>query len=156
MAVRGVSKSNVLVAQDGALPEIAAVVQRWGLRLLQNKAGLRLRGGAASDGAARIAMHYKYALSSAFELFPTAQAVVVVEDDLLFSPDFFEYLLDTAPVLEEDPTAFVVSAWSDNGFKNHVKDTHALRRTDYFPGLGWLLTRKLYKTELEPRWPSTH
>jgi hypothetical protein len=35
-------------------------------------------------------------------------------------------------------------------------DIYALRRTEFFPGLGWLLTRKLYKGELEVKWPDTH
>ena len=83
-------------------------------------------------------------------------AIIVAEDDLLFSPDFYEYLTSTAPILENDPTTFVVSAWNDNGFKNIVKDPHALKRTEFFPGLGWLLPRELYKKELEMRWPSEH
>ncbi len=101
-------------------------------------------------------MHYKYSLSSAFDRYPTAPALIVVEDDLLFSPDFYEYFRAVAPVLDEDPTTFVVSAWSDNGFKGRVRDKYALRRTDYFPGLGWMLTRRLYKNELEDHWPREH
>ena len=69
-----------------------------------------------SDGASRIAANYKFALSYVFSvrpkvrpglsalflasrpvshqcafLFRQAPAVIVVEDDFLFSPDFFEY-----------------------------------------------------------------
>jgi hypothetical protein len=154
--VRGVRKYNVIVSQDGALPEIAEIAQEQDLPLIQNVNGIRLRGGAAADGASRIAQHYKYSLSAVFDRFPQAMAVIIVEDDLLFSPDMYEYLQHTAPILEADPTAFVVSAWSDNGFASKVHDPYALRRTDYFPGLGWLLTRKLYKEELEPKWPASH
>ena len=156
LSVRGVTKGNLIVAQDGAMKAVADVVKTNGLRLLQNLEGIRLRGGAGGDGAERIAKHYKFSLSAAFDQMPLAPAIIIAEDDLLFSPDFYEYLAATAPILETDPTTFVVSAWNDNGFKGRVSDEHALRRTEFFPGLGWLLPRKLYKDELEQNWPSQH
>ena len=52
-----------------------------------------------------------------------------------------------------DPSLWCVAAWNDNGFGGLVEQPHKLLRTGYFPGLGWLLTRSLYKTELGPRWP---
>ena len=159
LAVRGVSKDNILVSQDGAMQAVADVVRENGIKLLQNTDGLHLRGGAAVDGAERIARHYKFSLTAAFEMFKSpleAPAMIIVEDDLLFSPDFYEYLASTAPILEKDPTTFVVSAWNDNGFKGRVGDPYALKRTEYFPGLGWLLPRALYKNELESRWPNQH
>ena len=156
LAARGVSIENVIIAQDGAMKAIKEIAEQNGLTLLQNLDGLRLRGGAGGDGAQRIAKHYKFSLSAVFDKFPLAPAIIIVEDDLLFSPDFYEYLVATAPVLETDPTTFVVSAWNDNGFKGRVSNTQTLKRTEFFPGLGWLLPRALYKEELEHRWPSEH
>lgn len=149
--VRGVDKSKVLIAQDGTMAEVKSVAETMGVKVIQNP-NTRLRG----DGGSRIAQHYRYSLTSAFDFFNKANALVVIEDDLLFSPDFYEYLISAGSILAEDPTTFIVSAWSDNGFAGRVRDPYALRRTDFFPGLGWLLTRKLYKTELESRWPSEH
>ena len=40
---------------------------------------------------------------------------------------------------------YAVSAWNDNGFRGIAANPYSLRRTSYFPGLGWLLTRQLYK-----------
>lgn len=54
--------------------------------------------------------------------FVKAPAVVIVEDDLLFSPDFLEYLETNAPVLERDPTTLVLSAWNDNGYAGRVRE----------------------------------
>lgn len=48
--------------------------------------------------------------------------MVIVEDDLLFSPDFLEYLETNAPVLERDPTTLVLSAWNDNGYAGRVSE----------------------------------
>lgn len=50
-----------------------------------------------------------------------APGVVIVEDDLLFSPDFLEYLEVHAPVLERDTTTLVLSAWNDNGYRGRVR-----------------------------------
>eukprot|EP01042_Synura_sphagnicola_P020124 gene20124-25524_t len=55
-----------------------------------------------------------------------------------------------------DPTLFLISAWNDNGFEGRVKNPLSLLRTEFFPGLGWLLPRKLYKEELERSWPEEH
>ena len=93
----------------------------------------------------RIARHYKFSLSQAFNRKPDAAAVIIVEDDLLFSPDFYEYFNYVAPILDLDKSLFVISAWNDNGFKGKVEDSLALRRTEFFPGLGWLLPKTLYK-----------
>jgi hypothetical protein len=148
---RGVDKSKVIIVQDGTMAEVKAIASDKGLKVIQNP-NTRLRG----DGGSRIAQHYKFALTSAFDHFTNANALVIIEDDLLFSPDFYEYLTNVGSVLYEDPTTFIVSAWNDNGFRGKVYNPYALRRTDFFPGLGWLLTRKLYKTELESRWPNEH
>ena len=82
--------------------------------------GMRLRGGHV-EGAERIARHYKFSLSTVFDRYKDAQAVIVIEDDLLFSPDFYEYFQYVSPILQEDKSVFAVSAWNDNGFKRRVK-----------------------------------
>jgi hypothetical protein len=157
LSVRGVSSSDIVVIQDGNMAEVAEIVKRHNLKLIQNTAGLRLRGGAAGmDGGSRIATHYKFSLTNAFAEFNDAPAMIVVEDDLLFSPDFHEYFQTVSPIIEHDSTVFVVSAWNDNGFAGKVKDPYKLERTGYFPGLGWLVSRSLYKNELEMKWPSSH
>ncbi len=53
-------------------------------------------------------------------------------------------MLGFAAAQEVDDSVYAVSAWNDNGFADIVGDPYSLRRTSYFPGLGWLLTRKLY------------
>eukprot|EP00903_Cladosiphon_okamuranus_P011864 g11145.t1 len=155
--VRGLDMGSIMVLQDGTDEKVAELVRNNGLYLKQNTVTPGLRGGprAGDDGARRIAMHYKFALDHAFERRPNAPAVVIVEDDLLFSPDFLEYLEANAPVLERDPTTLVLSAWNDNGYKGRVSDKAELKRTLYFPGLGWLLPRKLFN-ELGPSWPKEH
>ena len=45
-----------------------------------------------------------------------------------------------------------MSAWNDNGREGFVKGNSLLYRSDFFPGLGWMITRKVWQ-ELEPKWP---
>lgn len=41
--------------------------------------------------------------------------ILVVEDDLEISVDFFGYFFNLLPLLKSDPTLWTVSAWNDNG-----------------------------------------
>eukprot|EP01065_Artemidia_motanka_P001964 TRINITY_DN10901_c0_g3_i2.p2 TRINITY_DN10901_c0_g3~~TRINITY_DN10901_c0_g3_i2.p2 ORF type:complete len:227 (+),score=77.87 TRINITY_DN10901_c0_g3_i2:612-1292(+) len=58
-----------------------------------------------------------------------------------------------APLLLSDPTLLCVSAWNDNSKPEHVADAAALHRTDFFPGLGWQLSRATW-SELASKWPT--
>ncbi|XP_061711071.1 alpha-1,3-mannosyl-glycoprotein 2-beta-N-acetylglucosaminyltransferase-like [Cydia pomonella] len=84
--------------------------------------------------------NYKYALNYVFKTLKH-KAVIVLEDNLDVSPDFFEYFLGTYPLLKKDPSIWCVSAWNDNGKKGVVeaRKHHLLHRTDFFPGHGWML-----------------
>ncbi|ESO10940.1 hypothetical protein HELRODRAFT_72024 [Helobdella robusta] len=105
------------------------------------------------QGYFRLSRHYKWALNQVFIKF-NYNSCIIVEDDLEISPDFFEYLIATKPLLEKDPTLYCVSAWNDNGVKaaTNVKRYDLILRTDFFPGLGWLMLKPLW-LELEPKWP---
>ena len=72
------------------------------------------------------------------------QRVIVLEEDLEIAPDFFELFGATAALLD-DPAEnlLAVSAFNDNGLKKLVDeaaDAGTLLRSDFFPGLGWMLT----------------
>ncbi|KAJ2938201.1 hypothetical protein O0L34_g18540 [Tuta absoluta] len=105
-------------------------------------------------GYYKIARHFKFALNHVFKTLGH-EAVIIVEDDLDISPDFFEYFQGTYPLLLQDKSLWCISAWNDNGKKTSIDLSHPelLHRTDFFPGLGWLL-RKDSWLELEPKWPT--
>ncbi|KAH8411015.1 hypothetical protein KR222_006500 [Zaprionus bogoriensis] len=105
-------------------------------------------------GYYKISRHYGWALNTTFQI--GFDYVVIVEDDLNVAPDFFEYFLATHKLLKQDPSLWCVSAWNDNG-KANVVDTarpDLLYRTDFFPGLGWMLTKQLWQ-ELAVKWPKS-
>lgn len=99
----------------------------------------------------RIASHYRFALGAAFG--QGAARVVVLEDDMEVASDFYDYFDALAPLLEKDRTLWCVSAWNDNGKALLSRNASQLYRTDFFPGLGWMLTRSVWE-ELEPQWPA--
>uniref|UniRef100_A0A1B6MN63 Alpha-1,3-mannosyl-glycoprotein 2-beta-N-acetylglucosaminyltransferase n=1 Tax=Graphocephala atropunctata TaxID=36148 RepID=A0A1B6MN63_9HEMI len=107
-------------------------------------------------GYFKIARHYGWALNQTFNMFHFNN-VVIIEDDLDVSPDIFEYFLGTLPLLQADPTLWCVSAWNDNGKISLVDKTahETVYRTDFFPGLGWMLTKSLW-AELSVKWPASY
>lgn len=107
-------------------------------------------------GYFRIARHYGWALNQTFFSL-NYNSAIIVEDDLEVAPDFFEYFLGTHDLLLKDPSLWCVSAWNDNGKAALVDTSHPelLYRTDFFPGLGWMLTRPLW-SELSMKWPKSY
>lgn len=102
-------------------------------------------------GYYKISRHYKWALGQAFDHL-SYDTVIIVEDDLDIAPDFYEYFTATKPLLDKDPSLWCISAWNDNGKEGMVHRNDALYRTDFFPGLGWMLRKSLWD-ELKPKWP---
>ena len=108
-------------------------------------------------GYFKIARHYGWALNQIF-LEMDFDQVIIVEDDLEISPDFYEYFTATLPLLRSDPTLWCVSAWNDNGKAGLINQTapELLYRTDFFPGLGWMMTKELWRDELSSKWAKSY
>ncbi|XP_029959470.1 alpha-1,3-mannosyl-glycoprotein 2-beta-N-acetylglucosaminyltransferase a [Salarias fasciatus] len=149
----------IVVSQDCGHAETAEVIRSYG------GAVTHLRQPDLSDvavapqhrkfqGYYKISRHYRWALNQVFRTLGHA-AAVIVEDDLEVAPDFFEYFRALLPVLQSDRSLWCVSAWNDNGRDGLVDPGRPdlLYRTDFFPGLGWMLLRELWE-ELEPKWPA--
>ena len=165
---KGMDPSRVVVVIDGKHEETERVAKHLNVRYHvhertvaeTNKEDKLMRLGAnrrENRVALRIASGYFYAIQYALETaFPDSPGVVVVEDDMLYSPDFYEYFHAAALAVDIDETIWLASAWNDNGFRNQVRDLNGLRRTNYFPGLGWLLPRKVWTMELKAYWPVKH
>jgi len=102
----------------------------------------------------RLASHYKFALDKVFAE-ESANQVVILEDDLEVSPDFYGYFQATLPLLKADPQLFCISAWNDNGKATLATDPRALLRSDFFPGLGWMMLSSFW-TEVRGKWPAAY
>ena len=153
----------IYVSQDGENSAVSAVTAKHGAhRLVHPRRTLQLQPRSYLSkfpGYAYLAVHYGWALETLFAMKGGGDAggpyagVIILEEDIEIAPDFFSYFTNTAPLLEADPTLLAVSAFNDNGQAAYRGDPTALHRSDFFPGLGWLLTRSLWG-ELGPKWPN--
>ena len=164
----------VIVSQDGHNTAVQQVIadfqtqflERKGIAVvhLEHKSALRRGNKAASSSMSSyqaLAIHYGWALRQVFDghavaskTAPPPQRVLILEEDLHIAPDFFDYFLAMTPILEADSSLLTVSAFNDNGFQGAVADRSRVLRSDFFPGLGWMMTRHLWTNELQLKWPS--
>ena len=73
--------------------------------------------------------------------------------DLEISIDFFSYFSSFSKVLSDPAENLLcVSAWNDNGMKGYVSDPRKVLRSDFFPGLGWMIDKSIW-SELSVKWP---
>merc|ERR1712018_31195 len=154
-------KFPIIVSQDCGNAETREVIKSYGDKITfieqpdQGKIDIPKKERKFT-GYFKIARHYGWALNQVFREMKYDQ-VIIVEDDLIVSPDFYEYFEATLPILKSDPTLWCVSAWNDNGKSGLIDQTtpDRLYRTDFFGGLGWMLTKDLWN-EIGPKWPRSY
>lgn len=164
LACDGVAPGLVLVSVDAQRAcggAAARLAQEFGVRTVS-----RRNQQYFESGSKRIARHYKWSLRRALEVLePHAPAVVVVEEDLLFSVDFYTYMLSSLGIIQSGGSSasgdvtdrpWTASGWNDNGYAGRVRDSAAVRLSHFFPGLGWILTRKTWDEVLATAWPDDH
>lgn len=101
----------------------------------------------------RITYHHKTIFRRVFEIARYDYAIMM-ESDLTVSTDFFEYMFAAGRLLvPTDISLFCISGWNDNGMLHFVQDESRLFRTDYFPGLGWMMHRSSWTDILVYEWP---
>lgn len=156
----------LIISQDGKDHQVTRVIQKYTKKFakinipfvhLEHKGRLR---GDTRNAYVALAEHYGWALHQVFEGYATGrgtvlpQRLIILEEDLHIAPDFFGYFLAMAPLLDADPSLLAISAFNDNGFDGKVNDPYRILRSDFFPGLGWMLNRRLWDDELADKWPS--
>eukprot|EP00730_Choanoeca_flexa_P007457 TRINITY_DN12337_c0_g2_i15.p1 TRINITY_DN12337_c0_g2~~TRINITY_DN12337_c0_g2_i15.p1 ORF type:complete len:353 (+),score=62.96 TRINITY_DN12337_c0_g2_i15:90-1148(+) len=147
LQAEGSNRAMIRVYIDGTdNPQVLEVCKLLGIK------GIAHSGQGTQSG--RISLHYLHTLTNVFKDFPNAPHVIISEEDLAVAPDFFHFFEQTRPLLEQDSSVYVVSAWNDLGYKHTAKDPAMLMRVDTMPGLGWMLKRELFVKELKPKWPS--
>uniref|UniRef100_A0A8C0H1L8 Protein O-linked-mannose beta-1,2-N-acetylglucosaminyltransferase n=1 Tax=Chelonoidis abingdonii TaxID=106734 RepID=A0A8C0H1L8_CHEAB len=132
LSAQGVNPQMITVFIDGYYEEPMDVVELFGLKGIQHT--------PISIKNARVSQDAKFA--------------VVLEEDLDISIDFFSFLSQSIYLLEEDDSLYCISAWNDQGYEHTAEDPSLLYRVETMPGLGWVLSKSLYKDELEPKWPT--
>ena len=116
----------IIVSQDCGHVATRKVIQGYGSKvtLIQqpDQSDYPLTGKEKKfKGYYKISRHYLWALNQTFNVM-NHDSVIIVEDDLDISPDFYEYFHALHPILKADPTLWCVSAWNDNGKEALVSD----------------------------------
>jgi len=156
-------KFPIVVSQDCGHAETEQVIRSYGdeITYIQQPDQSSITDVPKKErkfqGYFKIARHYGWALNHVFREMKYDQ-VIIVEDDLEVAPDFYQFFESTLPILKADPTLWCVSAWNDNGKKDLVdsKTPELLYRTDFFGGLGWMMTKELWINEIGPKWPKSY
>ncbi|KAH9694323.1 alpha-1,3-mannosyl-glycoprotein 2-beta-N-acetylglucosaminyltransferase [Citrus sinensis] len=151
------SKYPLFVSQDGSNPQVKSKALSYDkLTYMQHLDFEPVHADNPGELTAyyKIARHYKWALDNLFYKHNFSR-VIILEDDMEIAPDFFDYFEAAADLLDKDKSIMAVSSWNDNGQKQFVHDPYVLYRSDFFPGLGWMLTRTTWD-ELSPKWPKNH
>lgn len=148
----------IFVSQDGHDQDVTNVIQSFKevthLHHTQRKTPQKIFSQSENEVYYFISQHYEFGLRNIFEDHKFS-SVIILEDDIEVSPDFFSYFRNTKRLLEEDPTLFCVSAWNDNGREGLVTDPLQLYRTNFFGGLGWMMLRSFWD-ELSDKWPRAY
>ncbi|XP_063600034.1 protein O-linked-mannose beta-1,2-N-acetylglucosaminyltransferase 1-like [Penaeus indicus] len=93
----------------------------------------------------------RYALHTVFARYSTADKAILLEDDLILSPDILSYFHQVSRILDIDPTVFCVNAFSSNSYKDTASDPRQLLRARTYPMYGWMVTRA-YAEEVVYKW----
>ncbi|KAG2379592.1 hypothetical protein C9374_006709 [Naegleria lovaniensis] len=148
---------HIYVSQDGFDEKVKETVDSFGDKI--KKHFQRERNVIIPDKVSNvvayysIAQHYKFGIDHVFAEDVNYDRIIIMEEDLRVAPDFFEYFTYMSPLLNMDTSLFCISAWNDNGMKGFVKDPAKFYRSDFFPGLGWMMRRKLWEDDFGPKWP---
>ncbi|XP_071715560.1 alpha-1,3-mannosyl-glycoprotein 2-beta-N-acetylglucosaminyltransferase-like [Rutidosis leptorrhynchoides] len=151
------SKFPVFVSQDGSKSDVRTKAMSYKqLNYMQHLDYEPVQTERPGELIAyyKIARHYKWALDQLFYKH-NFNRVIILEDDMEISPDFFSYFEAGADLLDKDKSIMAISSWNDNGQKHFVHDPYTLYRSDFFPGLGWMLSKPTWD-ELSPKWPKAY
>ncbi|KAL3597772.1 hypothetical protein D5086_009409 [Populus alba] len=151
------SKYPLFVSQDGSDPNVRSKAMSYDqLMYIQHLDSEPVQTERPGELIAyyKIARHYKWAMDQLFYKHNFSR-VIILEDDMEIAPDFFDYFEAASALLEKDKSIMAVSSWNDNGQKQFVHDPYELYRSDFFPGLGWMLTKSVWD-ELSPKWPKAY
>lgn len=125
-------------------------------------------------GYFKLARHYKSGINSIFNNFAgvtqneysntelknvSPNHVIIMEDDLEVSEDFYTFMIAGSQILDANPNLYCVSAWNDNGkpdfIDNSPKANFKMHYSDFFSGLGWILKKNIWE-EWESKWPKAY
>ena len=144
--VSGSSETQVLVAVDGPLDAAVALAELYGARVRVHRPQGEPRDNTRTNA------NVGFALWSVFDEFPSADKAILLEDDLLLSPDLLHYFHQLAWLLDADDSVFLVQAFGQHSFPFTACDPARVLRVDSYPQYGWMMSRRTALAEALQAW----
>ncbi|GMI56149.1 hypothetical protein TeGR_g3586 [Tetraparma gracilis] len=146
---------SVVISQDGepGAADVASVIATYKSKFGERNPVTHVKHTQkqGENGYQLLSQHYGFGLENAFAPAGTSR-VIVLEEDIDVAPDFFKFFERLSPYLDDpNEDLLCISAWNDNGMRGYVSDEKKIVRSDFFPGLGWMLSRPTYEGLLP--WP---
>ncbi|XP_066959367.1 protein O-linked-mannose beta-1,2-N-acetylglucosaminyltransferase 1-like [Macrobrachium rosenbergii] len=150
MKIKGTQQTPFIVHIEGDVPATEELIKLFNLSLskretLQPTSDLSV----ATSAIANVTYH---AISETFARFPEANKIIILEDDLILSPDFLWYFQQTSSILDDDPTVLAVSAHHSQSFPGRGLDPTRVLRGRAPPQWGWMASRKILQKWMPSSW----
>jgi len=133
----GIQIENVVVTVDEKFSEPLALIDLFGFK------------GEKTSSSSTYMEHYAKSLSKAWELNPTKDSLIVIEEELILSPDFLYTLALLNEPFRKDASLSAIQMWNPNAFENVNGSTELIFRVDHFYGLGYLIKRSFYDSQMK-------
>jgi hypothetical protein len=133
----GIVVENVVVAVDEKFSEPLALIDLFGFK------------GEKTSSSSTYMEHYEKSLNKIWELYPTKDKVIVIEEDLILSPDFLYTLALLSETFRKDQTIGGIQMWNPNSYDILNGSIDLIYRVDHLYGLGYLLRRSFYDKNMK-------
>ncbi|KAK7017543.1 Protein O-linked-mannose beta-1,2-N-acetylglucosaminyltransferase 1 [Halocaridina rubra] len=139
----GVKRDLFLLVTDGPHRDTALLADILGLETAIHR--------PEGKGPTRVSRNLRFGLFTALKRFPKADKFIILEDDLILSPDFYSYMQQTGWLLENDPSIYCVSAFNHLSYSHTAHDPSRLYRVHTYPAYGWMTSRAVLR-DILPKW----
>ncbi|XP_069937595.1 protein O-linked-mannose beta-1,2-N-acetylglucosaminyltransferase 1-like, partial [Cherax quadricarinatus] len=97
--------------------------------------------------------YYRNVFKFIAHTFPDAPAVILLDEDVEVSPDFFSYMSQTLWLLHEDPSLYCINAYSATGFQGTAHDSRTVLRARVQVEWGYAVSLQFIRDAIR-KWPS--
>ncbi|XP_064114336.1 protein O-linked-mannose beta-1,2-N-acetylglucosaminyltransferase 1-like isoform X2 [Macrobrachium nipponense] len=150
MRIKGSQQTPFVVHLEVDVPATEELIKLFNLSLSKREALQQTSDlSAATSAIANVTYH---AISETFARFPEANKIIILEDDLILSPDFLWYFQQTSSILDDDPTVMAVSAHHSQSFPGRSLDPTRVLRGRAPPQWGWMASRKILQKWMPSSW----
>lgn len=138
----GINPVNVVVAVDEKFNESSALIELFGFRCEKIL------------NSSNYIEHYEKALKTIWKIYPNKDKLIVIEEDLILSPDFLYTLALQSEIFRKDETIHGIQMWNPNSYDIVNGSNELIYRVNQFFGLGYLIRRSFYEKYIQKSFAS--